>query len=97
MAKYQIMYWHDIPVQVRAGGRRDRVSIELPQRFQVAVDNAAMAAELTGTDAYLDGFRWSELQEEDGSPEAVANKVAAELEASFEMIDWRKTAASLKS
>ena len=96
MAKYQIMYWHDIPVQVRAGGRRDRVSIELPQRFQVAVDNAAMAAELTGTDAYLDGFRWSEMQERDGTPEAVAKAVAAELETEHETIDWRQTAVSLK-
>ena len=96
MAKYQIMYWHDIPVQVRAGGRRDRVSIELPQRFQVAVDNAAMAAELTGTDAYLDGFRWSEMQERDGTPEAVAKAVAAELDAQYETIDWRQTAVSLK-
>ncbi|MCB9009545.1 MAG: virulence factor [Ardenticatenaceae bacterium] len=96
MAKYQIMYWHDIPVQVRAGGRRDRVSIELPQRFQVAVDNAAMAAELTGTDAYLDGFRWSEMQERDGTPEAVAKAVAAELDTQYETIDWRQTAVSLK-
>ncbi|MCA9947367.1 MAG: virulence factor, partial [Anaerolineales bacterium] len=85
-----------IPVQVRAGGRRDRVSIELPQRFQVAVDNAAMAAELTGTDAYLDGFRWSEMQERDGTPEAVAKAVAAELDAQYETIDWRQTAVSLK-
>ena len=97
MAKVQTLYWHDIPVQVRAGGRRDRVSVELPQRFQVAVDNAAMVAELTGTDAYLDGFNWGEAQERDGTPEAVANAVAAELEAQFAQIDWRKTAASLKS
>ncbi|MCA9918867.1 MAG: virulence factor [Anaerolineales bacterium] len=96
MAKYQIMYWHDIPVQVRAGGRRDRVSIELPQRFQLAVDNAAMAAELTGTDGYLDGFHWSEAEEREGTPEAVANAVAAEVETRFTKIDWRKTAASLK-
>lgn len=91
------MYWHDIPVQVRAGGRRDRVSIELPKRFQLAVDNAAMAADLTGTDAYLDGFRWSETQERDGTPQEVAEAVAAELDAQFETIDWRKTAVSLRS
>lgn len=95
MAKFQVMYWHDIPVQVRAGGRRDRVSIELPQRFQVAVDNAAMAAELTGTDAYLDGFRWGEPEEREGTPEAVANAVAAELDTQFAKIDWRQTAFNL--
>ena len=96
MANYQIMYWHDIPVQVRAGGRRDRISIELPQRFQVAVDKAAMAAKLTGTDAYLEGFRWSETLERAGTPAEVATAVSNELEAQFPKIDWRKTAASLK-
>ncbi|MCA9901192.1 MAG: virulence factor [Ardenticatenaceae bacterium] len=95
MAKFQVMYWHDIPVQVRVGGRRDRVSVELPQRFQVAVDNAAMAANLTGTDAYLDGFRWGEPEEREGSPEAVANAVAAELDTQFAKIDWRKTVENL--
>jgi hypothetical protein len=96
MTTYQIMYWHDIPVQVRAGGRRDRVSIELPQRFQVAVDNAAMAAGVTGTDAYLEGFRWSEAQEREGTPAEVAAAVVAELESQYARIEWRTTAAQLK-
>ena len=97
MTTYQIMYWHDIPVQVRAGGRRDRVSVELPPRFQVAVDNAAMAAGLTGTDAYLEGFAWAEPQEREGSPAEVAAAVAAELEAQHATIDWRATAAKAAS
>ena len=96
MAQYQIMFWHDIPLQVRAGGRRDRVSKELPRRFQVAVDQAAMAAGLTGSDAYLDGFRWTETREREGTPEEVATAVAAELDADYKEIDWRKTAESLK-
>ena len=96
MANYQIMYWHDIPVQVRAGGRRDRISIELPQRFQVAVDNAAMAAELVGTDGYLDGFYWSDSLERPGSPQEVATAVSTELDTQFATINWRQTAASLR-
>lgn len=96
MTRYQIMYWHDIPVQVRAGGRRDRASIELPARFQEAVDNAAMAAGLTGTDGYLAGFIWSEPQERDGSPQEVAAAVAAELESAHPIVDWRRTAETLK-
>lgn len=91
------MYWHDIPIQVRAGGRRDRVSKELPQRFQEAIDKAAMAADLTGTDAYLDGFSWSESQEREGSPAEVATAVAAELDAQFPRINWRQTAAALQA
>jgi hypothetical protein len=96
MTQYQIMYWHDIPIQVRAGGRRDRVSAELPQRFQVAIDNAAMAAGLTGSDAYIETFRWGDSLEREGSPAEVVAAVVAELDAAFEKIDWRKTAESLK-
>jgi hypothetical protein len=95
MASYQILYWHDIPVQVRAGGRRDRVSEALPDRFQEAVDAAAMRAKLTGSDAYTDGFHWGEAQERDGTAAEVAQAVAAELSAQFEEIDWRKTADKL--
>lgn len=96
MATYQILFWHDIPVQVRAGRRRNRASVELPQRFQVAVDNAAMAADVTGTDGYLDGFAWSENQEREGTPEEVATAVSNELIIQYPKIAWRKTAALLK-
>ena len=89
MATYQILYWHDIPVQVRSGRGRNRVGLELPQRFQVAVDNAAMATDLTGTDAYLEAFVWSEPQERTGTAEEVVLQVAAELDAAFTMIDWQ--------
>lgn len=95
MTQYQIMYWHDIPLQVRAGGRRDRVSRELPQRFQEAIDKAAMAAGVTGSDAYTDGFYWSEPQERAGTPAEVATAVAAELDAAYQKINWRQTAAAL--
>lgn len=97
MTTYQIMYWHDIPVQVRAGGRRERMSVELPSRFQVAVDNAAMAAGLTGTDAYLEGFAWGEPAEREGTPQDVAAAVAAELEAQYAVIDWRNTADAMRA
>ena len=97
MTSYQIMYWHDIPVQVRAGGRRDRAGVELSPRFQAAVDNAAMAAGLTGSDAYLSGFTWGEPAERDGTPAEVAAAVAAELEAQYATIDWRRTAAAIQA
>ena len=97
MATYQVLYWHDIPVQVKAKERRKRHSIELPKRFQIAVDNAAMKAGLVGDDAYLETFRWSETQTRDGSPQEVAEAVASEIEAEYKKIDWRKTAEELLS
>lgn len=97
MTQYQIMYWHDIPVQVRAGGRRDRVSKELPERFQQAIDNAAMAAGLFGSDEYTNQFKWSDPIERDGAPQEVVDAVAAELDELYSRIDWRKTAETVGS
>jgi len=96
MTTYQILYWHDIPVQVRAGGRRERVSVALPARFQAAVDSAAMAAGLTGTDGYLSGFVWGAAEERDGTPAEVAAAVAAELDARYATIDWPAMAAAIR-
>ena len=95
MAKYQILYWHDIPVQVRAGGRHDRVSVALSDRFQEAVDNAAMRAKLTGSDAYTDGYHWGDMRTRDGTAEQTAQTIAAELEAKHQTINWRETADKL--
>lgn len=95
MAEFQVLYWHDIPLQVRAGNRRNRVSFELAPRFQVAIDQVAMATGLTGTDEYLDGFHWSEMQERNGTAGEVAKTVVAELEASFPEIEWQKTARAI--
>lgn len=96
MTPYQILSWHTIPVQVRAGGRHNRVSKELSARFQEAVDNAAMLAGVTGTDAYLEGFTWGEVQSREGAPEAIASAVVAELEAQYETIDWKGVAAAIR-
>uniref|UniRef100_A0A7C1FJF0 Virulence factor domain-containing protein n=1 Tax=Caldilinea aerophila TaxID=133453 RepID=A0A7C1FJF0_9CHLR len=96
MASYQILYWSDIPVQVKAWVGRNRCSVPLSARFVEAVDAAAMAAGLTGSDAYTEQYRWSETQEREGSPEEVAAAVAAELEAQHPEINWRATAQRLR-
>lgn len=94
MATYQVMYWHDIPVQVRARGAGGRTSVPLPDRFQEAIDAAAMAAGLIGSDDYTALFRWSERQEREGSAQEVAAAVAAEIDAQYPTLDWRATAAA---
>ena len=95
MVQYQVLYWHDIPAQVRAREKRERLSKPLSPRFQGAIDNAAMAAGLTGDDAYTDAFQWSEPQEAEGSLEEVVDRVAAELEGKYKVIDWQKTAQQI--
>ena len=97
MATYQIMYWHDIPVQVRARGDGGRASAPLPERFQEAIDQAAMAAGLIGSDDYSTAFRWGETQEREGAAREVANAVAAEIDAQYPTIDWRATVASIRT
>ena len=96
MPEYQILYWHDIPVQVRVRHKRERLSKNLSDRFQEAVDNAAMQAGLTGDDAYTDGFHWGEPQEQGGAAQDVLEAVAAELEAQYAEINWQRTAANLR-
>jgi hypothetical protein len=91
----QILYWHDIPLQVRALAGRSRTSKLLSDRFQEAVDSAAMAAGLTGSDTYLDLLHWSDPQQRAGAPADVVEAVAAELEAAFPTIPWRETAKRL--
>ena len=97
MAEYQILYWHDIPLQVRVGSRRSRVRLELAPRFQDAVDRAAMAAGLTGTDEYLDGFHWGETQERAGSEEEVAATVVSELETAYPQLDWQRSVRTIRA
>ena len=84
MANYQITYWRDIPSMVTAQeGRRNRARVELSSRFQVAIDEAAMRSGLAGTETYLDQWRKSEWQGRTGSPQDVADAVAAEIEGDY--------------
>lgn len=79
MAVFQVLYWKDIPAQVRAYEGRKRTSVQLPDRFQLAIDQRAMVEGLAGTDAYLEHWEWSEKQERSGTADAVLNEVVQEL------------------
>jgi hypothetical protein len=97
MATYQILYWHDIPVQVRAKDAGGRAGSALPARFQEAIDQAAMAAGLIASDDYTEAFRWGEQQERAGTAREVADALTAELDAQHPVIDWRATVAAMKA
>jgi len=74
MSSITTIYWRDIPAQVTGKEGRTKHRIELPQRFQVAIDRAAMAAGMIGTDEYLEEWRrTSEDVETDNLEKAVAH------------------------
>lgn len=81
MARYQILYWRDIPAQVKVyeEGKRP-ISRSLPDRFQARIDRVAMETGLQGSDDYLAQWRWSAKQDRDGTAEEVADALVRELE-----------------
>ena len=57
MAKLTIVYWRDIPAQVIGKAGRKTFKKQLSQRFQEAIDRAAMRAGRGGSEAYLSEWR----------------------------------------
>ena len=83
MASYQILYWQDIPSQVKAWDDFDEVKLELSSKFVVMIDKAAKEQGLTSEDDYLAQWKWSGEEERPGTPEEVGNAVKKELEEKF--------------
>jgi len=83
VVEVQVVYWRDIPAQVKAREGRERAARALPARFQEAVDAAAMRAGLSETDDYLGEWRASEWEERPGALEQVADERAVEIEAEY--------------
>ncbi len=57
MGELTIISWRDIPLQIVARSGRRSARALLPDRFQEAVDAAAMAAGLIGSDDYTAQMR----------------------------------------
>jgi hypothetical protein len=83
MTAIQIVYWRDIPAQVRARSGRTRAAKPLEDRFQEAIDAAAMRAGLSQSDAYLAEWRTADALERDGDPASIVDAVVAELESAY--------------
>lgn len=77
-----IIYWRDIPSQVQVKYGRERHSIPLPERFQKAIDSAAMFAGKTDTGTYMEDWH-RKTRTVDGDPLAAAEAVVKELEANY--------------
>lgn len=83
MAEYQILYWREIPAQLKAFDGQRPVSRQLPERFQTEIDRVAMEEGLFGSDEYLDQWHWSEKLERGGSAEEVLDALEQEISAKF--------------
>ena len=83
MASLIVISWRDIPAQVIVKRGREAAKVQLSQRFQEAVDRAAMRAGKGSSDAYLADWARSAPRPcgEDLQAEAAAE--AARLEAMF--------------
>ena len=89
MAQCVIVYWRDIPAQVIVRNGRASAKRELPPRFAEAIDRAAMRADLTGTDAYLEAWRRA-------PPMACGDDLEAEAAAAAAALDEAYPPARLK-
>lgn len=83
MTQYQITYWQDLPSMVVAKLGEETVKVQLAQRLQEAIDEAAMRLGASDSEAYLAGWRRSEWIEIDGDPTAVAEQISESLESEF--------------
>lgn len=83
MARVRLMYWKEIPVQVQAEDESGQVSKPLDERFQQGVDAISMFDGSAGGDEYLMAWEWGEHQQEDGSAEEVAVRIAEKYNTGF--------------
>ena len=81
MARYQILYWQDVPSVIKAFDNDGEVKRQLPDRYQQEIDKRAMVQGLTGSDEYLEQWRWGDIEERPGTPGEVLDTVERELEA----------------
>ena len=83
MAERTVVYWRDIPAQVIVKAGRNQARRQLSDRFQEAIDSAAMRAGLYGTDDYLGEWRRVGPEACGDDVEAEADAAMARLEAEF--------------
>lgn len=84
MANLVITYWRDIPsaVSVKAGRKEEKRM--LADRFQEAIDMAAMRGGASDTDAYLADWRRADPVAVGDDLAAEADKAKAEIEQAFD-------------
>ena len=84
MPDLTIVLWRDIPAQVIVGTGRRASKLPLAERFEQAIDRAAMRSGARGDDAYLAEWRKLSQGPAEGDPMDAARAAAARLEAEYD-------------
>jgi len=85
-----VISWRDIPAQVIVKRGREAAKVQLSQRFQEAVDRAAMRAGKGSSDAYLADWQRSAPRPCGDDLQAEAAAEAARLEARYSDADLER-------
>lgn len=83
MAELLVVCWRDIPAQVIAKAGRRSAKRQLSERFETAIDRAAMRSGMRGTDAYLGEWRRVGAGDCGDDLEAAAESHAAAIEEDY--------------
>lgn len=83
MAQLIVVYWRDIPAQVIVRRGRETAKRQLDEKFEKAIDRAAMRAGLRDTDSYLAEWRRADPVACGEDLEAEATAAAEKLEQEY--------------
>jgi len=84
MADVTIVYWRDIPAQVIVGKGRRAGKVQLPERFEKAIDRCAMKVGAKDADAYLADWRKAAPYQVNGAQDEIASAEAARLDQQYD-------------
>ena len=94
MVDVTVVYWRDIPAQVIVGKGRRGAKRQLPERFEQAIDAAAMRLGAKDADAYLAEWRKAPPYQVEGDAADVAEAEATRLETEYDRDRVRKLIAN---
>ena len=94
MAHVTIVYWRDIPAQVIVGKGRRGTKMPLSERFEQAIDRAAMKSGAAESDAYLEGFHKADPFPVEGIDDEVAAAQVARIEEEYDQTRLKELIAN---
>lgn len=84
MAEVTIVYWRDMPAQVIVGKGRRGTKLPLPERFEQAIDRAAMKSGAAESDDYLAEWHKAPPYTVEGADSDVAEAEVARIDAEYD-------------